>query len=417
MAPERYAAMMSLSPAAVLRELFAAAVAAAQPAACLPPHLPKPPAGRTVVVGLGKAAAAMAEAVEAHYPAPVTGVVVCPYGAARPLRQLRLIEAGHPVADDNSMAAANAILAAVRGLAAQDLVIALISGGGSALAALPVAGVALAEKTQVVGELMRAGAPIEALNHLRAALSRFKAGGLLRAIGPARCLSLLISDVVGDDPAVIASGPTVPRAIDPARIIAALADHGVVPPRSVADHLRALAPQPLPPPPPSSEVRLIATPRMALEAAAARARAMGLHPRILGDAMVGDPAAAARVHLAAAATMAAGEVLLSGGELTTVVRAVVGEGGGRGGPNLEFCLELVAQGLPPGLHALAADSDGRDGNSGVAGAVVNAATSAAGAAEALARSASFDYLARHAEIVDPGWTGTNVNDLRAVLRL
>ena len=414
MAPARYPVMMSRSPASLLKALFDAALAAAQPATCLPPYLPEPPpGGRTVVVGLGKAAATMAEAVEAHYPGPISGVVVCPYGAARPLRQLRLIEAGHPVADDNSMAAATAILAAVRGLAAQDLVIALISGGGSALAALPVAGVTLAEKTQVVGELMRAGAPIEALNHLRAALSRFKAGGLLRAIGPARCLSLLISDVVGDDPAVIASGPTVPRAIDPANVMTTLADHGVVPPRSVADHLRTMAPQPLRPPPPSSEVRLIATPRMALDAAAARARAMGLHPRILSDALVGDPAAAARAHLAAAATMAAGEALLSGGELTTVVQTRPG----KGGPNLEFCLELVAQGLPPGLHALAADTDGRDGNSGVAGAVVSAATPAAGAAEALARSASFDYLSQHAEIVDPGWTGTNVNDFRAMLKL
>jgi hydroxypyruvate reductase len=400
-------------PAALLRDLFAAAVAAAQPATCLPPGLPPPPAGRTVVVGLGKAAATMAEALEAHYPATVSGVVVCPYGAARPLRQLSLIEAGHPVADDNSLAAATAILAAVRGLAAEDLVIALISGGGSALAALPVAGVTLAEKAQVVGDLMHAGAPIEDLNHLRAALSRFKAGGLLRASGPACCLSLLISDVVGDDPAVIASGPTVPRAIDPAAILASLASYGVTPPPAITDYLRTMPPRPLPPSPPTSAVHLIATPHMALEAAADRARALGFKPRILGDGMVGHPTAAARAHLAAAAQMQPGDILLSGGELTTLVR---GRGRGRGGPNLEFCLELVAQGLAPGLHALAADTDGRDGNSGVAGAIVSAATPASGAAAALAGSASYDYLAEYAEVVHPGWTGTNVNDFRAVLK-
>lgn len=413
MAPARYPVPMSRSAASLLRALFDAAIASAQPATCLPPHLPEPPAGRTVVVGLGKAAATMAEAVEAHFPAPVGGIVVCPYGAARPLRRVNLIEAGHPVADARSVAAASAILAAVRDLTAEDLVIACISGGGSALAALPVAGVTLAEKTQVIGELMRAGAPIAALNHLRAALSRFKAGGLLRAIGPARCLSLLISDVVGDDPAVIASGPTVPRAIDPAAILATLACHGVAAPASVIARLRTMAPQPLALPPPTSDVRVIASCGTALAAAAARARALGLRPRILAEGMTGDPAGAAQAHLAAAAAMTPGDVLLSGGELTTVVA----KDGGRGGPNLEFCLELVARGLPPGVHALAADTDGRDGNSGVAGAIVHAGTPSTGAAAALAASASFDWLVRHADIVDPGWTGTNVNDFRALLKL
>lgn len=401
-----------MTPEAILRDLFAAALASADPARCLPPHLPEPPRGRTVVVGLGKAAVAMAEAVEQHYPAPVSGVIACPHGAGRRLRQIRVIQSAHPVADANSVAAAEAMLAAVAGLGADDLVLALVSGGGSALAALPVAGVTLAEKNAVASALMRAGADIAELNHLRAALSRFKAGGLLRAIGPARCLTLAISDVVGDDPALIASGPTVPRRIEGAEVLATLARYGVTPPPAVAAHLRALPP---PPPIPPAELRMIATPAMVLAAAAARARALGLKPRLLGDSMTGDPAAAARAHLAQ--TFQPGDVLLSGGELTTVVR-----GSGKGGPNLEFCLELVVQGLPSGTWALAADTDGRDGNSGVAGAIVSADTASAdtasaGALAALAQSASFDFLAREAEIVDPGWTGTNVNDFRAVLRV
>lgn len=404
-------------PARILRDLFDAAVASAQPDVCVPPNLPDPPRGRTVVVGVGKAAAKMARAVEAYYPAPVGGVIVCPYGAALPLRYIRVIEAAHPIADANSVRGAAAICDAVSGLTADDLVIALISGGGSALAALPVDGVTLAEKQEAVAALMRAGAPIRELNALRAALSRFKGGGLLRALPPARCVSLIISDVVGDDPAVIASGPTVPAAPDPAAVLASLERHGVRAAPAVAAHLRAVAAHAGPVPAGSADNRLIATPGMALAASAARARAVGLEPRILGDAIEGDPATAARVHLDAAASLRPGELLISGGELTTAVR-----GEGKGGPNLEFCLELAVRGMGDGLWALAADTDGRDGNSGVAGAVL--APDGAARARAmgidpealLRRSAALEFFAALDALVDPGWTGTNVNDFRVLLK-
>ena len=414
-----------MTPRQVLRALFDSAIASAQPDLCVPPHLPQPPKGRTVVVGVGKAAVAMAKAVEAHYPAPVSGVVVCPYGAAEPTRDIRVLQAAHPIADANSVSAARAILDAVSGLGADDLVIALISGGGSALAALPVEGVTLDEKQTLVRGLMSAGAPIGELNAVRVALSRFKGGGLARAIGHARCVALIISDVVGDDPAMIASGPTIRAAIDARAVLDIVARRNVQAASSIISYLEGLerqddariVGQDCCGDTSRVETRMIATPAMALEAAARRARALGLEPHILGDTIEGTPADAARLHLHHAAQLGPGQLLLSGGELTTVVR-----GPGRGGPNLEFGLELVAQGLPAPLWALAGDTDGRDGNSGVAGAIITPDSMLRGRARgmnpltSLAASASFDYFAALEDLVDPGWTGTNVNDFRVVAR-
>lgn len=408
---------MTVDPAAALRALLDAAISSAQPAICIPPALPAPPDGRTIVVGFGKAAASMARAVEDHYTGPVTGVVVAPHGSSQDhgCRSIQVLEAGHPIADDASVTAAKAIMAAVSGLTANDLVLILISGGGSALFEWPRDGVSLSEMQAVVRQLMHAGASIGELNTVRATLSRVKGGGLARAIGSARAVALVISDVVGDDIAVIASGP----AVAPPDLRAApdiLARYGV----DASDHIlrvmaRAARAHDLTPAIPH---HLIATPAMALAAAASVARNLGLKPIVLGDDIEGTPDVAADLHLQAAARLQPGEVLLSGGEL---VCRVTGEG--RGGPNLAFCLELLnRQADATDLWALACDTDGRDGNSGLAGAMVRPGAKARAQAEALdiasfrVNADSLGLFRALADTIDTGWTGTNVNDFRAILR-
>lgn len=270
---------MIANPAAFLRSLFDAAVAAASPDICVPVHLPTPPRGRTIVVGAGKAAAAMARAVEAHWARPLAGLVVTRYGHSVPTRQIAVVEAGHPMPDEAGTVAAGRILDLVQGLGPDDLVLALISGGGSALLSLPAPGIALADKQAINKALLKSGAPISEMNCVRKHLSAIKGGRLALAAHPARVVSLIISDVPGDDPATVASGPTVPDVTTLADARAILNKYGIVLSPAVAAHLdRAESETPKPGDPRFAHVenRVIATAKGSLEAAAEIARRAGI---------------------------------------------------------------------------------------------------------------------------------------------
>ena len=410
-------------PAGLLRAMFSAAIAAADPGLCLPPHLPAPPAGRTIVVGAGKASAAMAAALEAHWPGPLEGLVVTRYGHAAPCRRIEIIEAAHPVPDQAGQDAARRILGMVQGLTEDDLVIALISGGGSSLLVLPAPGLTLDDKQAVNRALLRSGATIQEMNCVRRHLSAIKGGRLAAAAWPARCHALLISDVPGDDPAVIASGPTIadPTSFADAREI--LDRYGIVPPEPVRRHLAAATdetPKPGDPRLARTQTTLIATPQRSLEAAASVARASGITPVILGDAIEGEAREVARVMAGIARQVerhgqpaAAPCVLLSGGETTVTVR-----GRGRGGRNVEFLLALAIElAGAPRIWAIAGDTDGIDGSDDAAGAIVMPDTLARGAdaRAALADNDAHAFFERLGDRVVTGPTLTNVNDFRAVL--
>ncbi len=421
-------------PRLLLRALFAAALGAADPSRVVPPHLPPPPSGRTVVVGAGKAAAAMAKAVEDHWPGPLSGLVITRYGHGAPTRRIEVVEAGHPMPDAAGSEAARRILDSVRGLGADDLVLFLASGGGSALMALPAPGVSLEDKRAVTQALLRCGATIGEINSVRKHLSAIKGGRLAAAAAPARMVTLAISDVPGDDPAVIASGPTVPDPSTFAEARAILAKYAIAPPAAIAAHLAAAAeesPKPGDPRLARSTFITVATPQQALLAAAAVARGAGVTPLLLGDAIEGEAREAALVHAGIARQAAAGKlivgeralplpaVLLSGGETTVTVR-----GAGRGGRNAEFLLALaIALDGQPGLYALAADTDGIDGTEDNAGALYAPDTAARAAAAGLdlgARLAGNDGYGAFAALGDlliTGPTLTNVNDFRAILVL
>ncbi len=414
----------------LLQDMFLAAIAAASPAVCVPPHLPPPPRGRTVVVGAGKAAAAMAQAVEAHWPAdrPLSGLVVTRYGhGAGPLARIEVVEASHPVPDAAGEVAAARILAMVRGLGMDDLVLCLISGGGSALLALPAPGVSLADKQAVSRALLRSGAAIGEMNCVRKHLSAIKGGRLAVAAFPARLVSLLVSDVPGDDPSVIASGPTVPDMSTLADARAVLARYAIAPPPAVAARLldpAAETPKPGDPAFARAETILVATPQASLEAAGSVARTAGVVPLILGDAIEGEAAVVARVmagmslHCARHGQPAAPPcVLISGGETTVTVR-----GQGRGGRNAEFLLALaVALDGHPGVFAMAGDTDGIDGTEDNAGAWISpdtlarAATAGIDAHARLADNDGYGFFAALGDLVTTGPTRTNVNDFRAIL--
>ncbi len=416
----------------VLLAIFAGAVAAADPRRVLRANLPERPAGRpggrTVVVGVGKSAALMAAAVEEAWPdAALEGVVVTRYGHAVATRRIAVIEAGHPVPDEASERGAARVLAAVRGLGAEDLVLALISGGGSALATLPAPGLTLADKQDVNRALLASGATIQEMNTVRKHLSAFKGGRLAAAAAPARLVTLAISDVPGDDPAVIASGPTVPDPSSFAEARAILARYGIAPPPAVAARLAAAEDEtPKPGSLPHAEFRLIATPAMALAAASAKARAAGLSPLILGDALEGEAREMGTVMAGIAASVAThGQplappaVLLSGGEASVTIGAGPAGSGGR---NTEFLLGLaVALQGRAGVWAIAGDSDGIDGTEDAAGALIGPATlaraRAAGldARATLARHDSYTLFAALGDLVKTGPTLTNVNDIRAIL--
>ena len=423
--------MTPRDPSGFLRRLFDAGLAAADPAKAVPAHLPDlPSGGRTVVVGAGKAAASMARALEdawpGDHPAP-EGLVVTRYGHAVPLRQIDCVEAAHPVPDAAGREAAQRILDSARGLGEHDLLICLISGGGSALLALPAEGISLEDKQAVFQALLKSGADIAEMNCVRKHLSALKGGRLAAAAAPARVVSLLISDVPGDDPATIASGPTV---ADPTRFAdarAILANYGIDAPEAVSRHLmaeREETPKPGDPRLARVDNRLIARPQASLEAMAEAARAHGVTPVILGDAIEGEAREVAQVMAGIARQVArhgqpAGPpaVLLSGGETTVTVR-----GQGRGGRNAEFLLALaVALNGASGIWALAGDSDGIDGSEDNAGAILTPDSLAR------ARAAGLDPLALLADndgyrffralddLVVTGPTRTNVNDLRAIL--
>ncbi len=415
------------NPEALLRAMFDAAVASAQPDICVPPALPDPPKGRTVVLGGGKASAAMARAIEKNWDGPLEGLIVTRYGYSVPCERIEIVEAAHPVPDAAGEVAARRLLEIAEGLGPDDLVIAPISGGGSALLTLPAPGISLEDKQQLNRQLLASGATITEINCVRRHLSAIKGGRLAAAAYPARVVSILISDVPGDDPADIASGPMVGDPTDFAAARDILSRKGITPPDAIARHLDAAqeeTPKPDDPIFANNEVRIAAAPLLALQAAAKVAEQAGVTPLILGDALEGESrelgtAMAGIARSAQRHGMPAKPpcVLLSGGETTVTI-----QGDGVGGPNAEFMLSLaVALEGAPGIWAAAGDTDGVDGAADVAGAVIGpdilnrAANQGLNPREELARNNAHGFFeAVDAQIV-PGPTRTNVNDFRAIL--
>ena len=412
-------------PHEFLRASFDRAVEVADPMRSLAAALPDKPDGRVLVVGAGKASARMAEAVEAAW-GPCEGLVITRYGYARPCAGIEIVEAAHPVPDAAGMQATRRMLEMLKGAGEGDFVLALISGGGSALLNAPAGDITLEEKQALTNALLASGAPIGDINGIRKQISAVKGGKLAAAAYPARMLALMISDVPGDDPGDIASGPTVGDHGDAARALATLEQWGVTPPASVDAYLRAGG-APLPP----DDERLTrvenviyAAPSQSLAAAVELAEARGVRTELLGDALEGEAREVARQQAAMAlerqAAMAPGAeplLLLSGGELT-----VTRTGDGIGGPNAEFALALaLALDGAPGIHAIACDTDGVDGAAEVAGAVIGPDTlnraRAAGhdPAEALARNDAHGFFGKIGDQVVTGPTLTNVNDFRAIL--
>jgi hydroxypyruvate reductase len=418
--------MAAVDARRLLTDMLDAAIASAQPALCVPPHLPPRPKGRTIVIGAGKASSAMAKAVEDAWDGPLEGLVVTQHGYRVPCKKIEIVEASHPVPDAAGEAAARRILALASSAGPDDLVLCLISGGGSALMALPADGLTLADKQAVNRALLRSGATIGEMNCVRKHLSAIKGGRLAAAASPARLVTLLISDVPGDSPSVIASGPTVADPTTFADAAAILAKYRIDAPAAVAARLRAArdeTPKPGDPRLAGSDTVLVAAPQRALEAAAAVARAAGVTPVILGDAIEGEARDVATVHAGIARQVVrhgqpanAPAVLLSGGETTVTVR-----GKGRGGRNAEFLLALtVALDGAPRIFALAADTDGVDGTEDNAGALMtpdSLARAAAAGVDAKARLSDNDgygFFAALGDIVVTGPTLTNVNDFRAI---
>ena len=416
-------------PRALLRAMFDAAIAAALPDKSLPAYLPKPPKGRTLVVGCGKAAASMAKAVEDHWKGELSGLVVTRYGHKARTRKIEVVEAAHPVPDLAGREAAERILKLVQGLSADDLVLFLVSGGGSALLALPAPGLTLTDKQAINKALLKSGANITEMNCVRKHLSAVKGGRLAAACAPAKVVTLAISDIPGDDPAVIASGPTVADPTTFADALAILDKYRITEPLTVVNHLRAAreeTPKPGDPRLAGTELHMVATPQMSLEAAAEVARKSGVTPLILGDAIEGESREVALVHAGIARQVKrhgqpakAPCVLLSGGETTVTVR-----GRGRGGRNAEFLLALaVALNAESGISALAGDTDGVDGTEDNAGAVLTpdsllrAAARNLDAKAMLADNDGYSFFSGLGDLVITGPTLTNVNDFRALLVL
>ncbi len=410
-----------------LLSLFRAAVDAADPMRIVPPHLPAPPRGRTWVIGAGKASARMARAVELHWKHPLQGLVVTRYGHGVATEQIEIVEAAHPVPDQAGLDAAARMLGLVRGLSSEDLVLCLISGGGSSLLPAPLSGLTLADKQQVNRALLRSGASISEMNCVRKHLSAIKGGRLGAACAPARVVTLLISDVPGDDPSVIASGPTVPDPTTCADALAILQKYSISEPIAALDILRRASdetPKPGDPRLARTETIMIGTPQASLEAAAEVARKAGVAPVILSDAIEGEARDVALMHAAIARQVAArGQpapppcVLLSGGETTVTVR-----GSGRGGRNAEFLLALaIALDANPRIHAIACDTDGVDGTEDNAGALAgpDSLRRAAGlglrAKDFLANNDGYTFFSKLGDLVVTGPTLTNVNDFRAIL--
>lgn len=414
---------------ALLRGMFDAAIASAQPALCLPPHLPSVEsvgAGRLIVIGAGKASAAMARAVEDHWTGPLSGLVVTRYGYGVPCERIEIVEASHPVPDAAGLRAAQRMLEVVQGLKPEDLVLCLISGGGSSLLPLPSPGLTLEDKQTVSRALLASGATIREMNCVRRHLSAIKGGRLAAACHPARVLTLTISDVPGDDPSDIASGPTV---VDPTTCQDALdiiRRYNIALPAAVLSVLESGEGESVKPGDPrlaGAELRMIATPQMALEAAAKVGREAGIAVHILGDALEGEARDVGKVLAGMALQVAVRNqpftapcVLLSGGETTVTVR-----GQGRGGRNVECLLSMaIALGGQPGVHALAGDTDGVDGQEEIAGALIAPDTLARAWSlglppkDRLANNDGHGFFEALGDSVVTGPTLTNVNDFRAI---
>ncbi|MGK5030310.1 glycerate kinase type-2 family protein [Janthinobacterium sp. MDT1-19] len=423
------------APRALLQAMFHAAIAAAQPSHCVPPHLPPAPKGRLIVIGAGKASAAMAQAVEQHWPGPLSGLVVTRYGYAVPCERIEIVEASHPVPDAAGMQAARRMLDLVGNLQAEDTVLCLISGGGSSLLALPLDGITLEDKQALNRTLLASGATIGEMNCVRRHLSAIKGGRLAAACHPAQVVTLVISDVPGDKLGDIASGPTVGDATTCDDALAIVRRYGMVLPDSIRATLESGRGESVKPDDPRlarTRTTLIATPQMALEAAAEVARAAGITPGItpcitpyiLGDSLEGEARDVGKVMAGIALQTAlrgqpfpAPCVLLSGGETTVTVR-----GNGRGGRNVEFLLALgIALEGHAGIHALAGDTDGVDGQEDIAGAVLAPDTLQRAWALGIKPRDSLDNNDGHGffqalgDSVITGPTLTNVNDFRAIL--
>ena len=415
------------APRALLQAMFQAAIEAAQPSHCIPPHLPPAPKGRLIVIGAGKASAAMAQAVEQHWPGPLSGLVVTRYGYAVPCERIEIVEASHPVPDAAGMQAAQRMLDLVANLQADDTVLCLISGGGSSLLALPLDGISLEDKQALNRALLASGATIGEMNCVRRHLSAIKGGRLAAACHPAQVITLAISDVPGDKLGDIASGPTVGDATTCDDALAIVRRYGMDLPDSIRATLESGRGESVKPGDPRlarTRTTLIATPQMALEAAAAVACAAGVTPYILGDSLEGEARDVGKVMAGIALQTAmrgqpfpAPCVLLSGGETTVTVR-----GNGRGGRNVEFLLALgIALDGHAGIDALAGDTDGVDGQEDIAGALLAPDTLRRAWALGIKPRDSLDNNDGHGffqalgDSVITGPTLTNVNDFRAIL--
>ncbi|RUZ30513.1 glycerate kinase [Mesorhizobium sp. M7A.F.Ca.US.007.01.2.1] len=419
--------MTVLDPKLFLVSIFNAAVAAADPERTIRDHLPAKPKGRTIVIGAGKGSAQMAAAFEKVWDAPIEGLVVTRYGYGATCERIEIIEAAHPVPDAAGLEASRRLLAKVQGLTADDLVVALISGGGSALLPSPAGSLTLADEIAVNEALLASGAPIAAMNTIRKHLSTIKGGRLAAAAWPARVVSLIVSDIPGDNPAMVASGPTVPDTGSRADALASISAYGMKLPASVMAHINssaADAPSPDDERFLRNEVHLIASAGVSLEAAAAEAKRQGVEAVILSDAIEGEAREVGGVHAAIAREVATRNrpfskpvLILSGGETTVTLRAK-----GKGGRNSEFLLAFaIGINGVDGINALAADTDGIDGSEDNAGAFADASTvsrmRAAGvdAKAMLAGNNAWTAFNAVDDLFVPGPTGTNVNDLRAIL--
>lgn len=411
----------------VLQRMFVAAIEAAQPVHCIAQHLPEVPRGRLIVIGAGKASAEMARAVEQNWSGALEGLVVTRYGYAVPCEHIEIVEAAHPVPDEAGLIAAKRMLEKVRGLSADDTVLCLISGGGSSLLPLPLEGLTLEDKQAVSRELLKSGASISEMNCVRRHLSAIKGGRLAAACHPAKVVTLLISDVPGDKACDIASGPTVGDASTCADALAIVRRYGIELPEHVRAVLTSGRGESIKPDDlrlARTDIRMVATPQMALEAAAQVAQAQGIKAYILGDSVEGEAREVGKVMAALALQVSRrGQpfespcVLLSGGETTVTVR-----GDGRGGRNVEFLLSLgIALQGEPGIHALAGDTDGVDGQEEIAGAYLSPDTLNRAWSLGLRPKDSLDNNDGHGffqalgDSVVTGPTLTNVNDFRAIL--
>jgi hydroxypyruvate reductase len=416
-----------MTPRDLLQRMFAAAIESAQPARCVPRFLPAPPKGRLIVIGAGKASAAMAQAVECNWPAAVTGLVVTRYGYRVPCQRIEIVEAAHPVPDAAGMEAARRMLALVTNLNADDTVLCLISGGGSALLPLPLDGITLADKQAVSRALLISGASISEMNCVRRHLSAIKGGRLAAACHPARVITLAISDVPGDHPGDIASGPTVGDATTCADALAIVRRYGIELPANLREFFESGRGESIKPGDcrlASADFHLVATPQMALEAAAEVAAAAGYRAHILGDSLEGEARDVGKTMAGVVRQIAQrGQpfqppcILLSGGETTVTVR-----GSGRGGRNVEFLLALgVALDGLAGVHALAGDTDGVDGMEEIAGAFLapdslqRARALGINAKQSLDNNDGHGFFGALDDAILTGPTLTNVNDFRAIL--